>query len=161
MFGGLACCNPPPPLPPPLLTVGSIRGGGQSVRFFLPSTRIQRTNQQPVTTANLLLIGSHVCVRACAQLDRQELQAALLLYMKSLAKTIPTVVAHQFKGMGKLVDSDQVKEEIIAVVDEVKKKDSTTPPQNLKINLEKSITTTTRKNEQKVGKKTTTVFLFS
>lgn len=33
---------------------------------------------------------------------------------------IPTVVGHQFKGMGKLVDSDQIKEEIVAVVDEVR-----------------------------------------
>ncbi|CAM9197640.1 unnamed protein product [Pylaiella littoralis] len=59
------------------------------------------------------------------QLDRQELQAALLLYMKSLARIIPTVVAHELKDMGKLVDkdidinSDQVKEEIVSVVDEL------------------------------------------
>lgn len=53
------------------------------------------------------------------QLERQELQAALLLYMKSLARVIPTVVEHQFKGMGKLVDSEVVKEEIVYVVDEV------------------------------------------
>ena len=58
----------------------------------------------------------------CSQLDRQELQAALLLYMKSLARVIPTVVAHELKDMGKLVDIDghQVKEEIVAVVDEVR-----------------------------------------
>lgn len=54
------------------------------------------------------------------QLERHELQAALLLYTKSMAKVIPTVVAHQFKGMGDLVDSDQVKEEIVTVVDEVR-----------------------------------------
>lgn len=57
------------------------------------------------------------------QLERHELQAALLLYMKSVAKVIPTVVAHQFKGMGKLVDSDQVRDEIVTVVDEVRKPD--------------------------------------
>ena len=56
-----------------------------------------------------------------AQLERQELQAALLLYMKSLARVIPTVVSYQFKGMGRLVDSDQIKEEIVAVVDEVRR----------------------------------------
>lgn len=40
--------------------------------------------------------------------------------MKSIAKVIPTVVAHQLKGMGhNLVDSDQVREEMVAVVDEV------------------------------------------
>lgn len=39
--------------------------------------------------------------------------------MKSLARVIPTVVGQQFKGMGKLVDSDQIKDEIVAVVDEV------------------------------------------
>lgn len=58
--------------------------------------------------------------RATEQLERHELQAALLLYMKSMAKVIPTVVAHQFQGMGKLVDSEQVREEIVTVVDEVR-----------------------------------------
>lgn len=59
-------------------------------------------------------------VRKQTQLERDELQAALLLYMKSIAKVIPTVVAHQLKGMGhNLVDSDQVREEMVAVVDEV------------------------------------------
>eukprot|EP00903_Cladosiphon_okamuranus_P018042 g16603.t1 len=55
------------------------------------------------------------------QLDRKELQAALLLYMKSLARVIPTVVAHELKDMGKLVDIDsgQVQEEIVSVVDEL------------------------------------------
>lgn len=57
----------------------------------------------------------------CGQLDRLELQAALLLYMKSLARVIPTVVAHELKDMGELVniDSNQVQEEIVSVVDEV------------------------------------------
>ncbi len=42
--------------------------------------------------------------------------------MKSLARVIPTVVAHELKDMGELVDIDshQVKEEIVAVVDEVR-----------------------------------------
>lgn len=55
------------------------------------------------------------------QLDRQELQAALLLYMKSLARVIPTVVAHELEDMGRLIDidSEQVQEEIVSVVDEV------------------------------------------
>ena len=41
--------------------------------------------------------------------------------MKSLARVIPTVVAHELKDMGELVDidSDQVQEEIVSVVDEV------------------------------------------
>lgn len=41
--------------------------------------------------------------------------------MKSLARVIPTVVAHELKDMGQLVDidSDQVQEEIVSVVDEV------------------------------------------
>ncbi|CAM9361413.1 unnamed protein product [Scytosiphon promiscuus] len=57
------------------------------------------------------------------QLDRTELQAALLLYMRSLARVIPTVVSHELRDMGRLVDvdsdSDQVKEEIVSVVDEL------------------------------------------
>ncbi|CAN0367543.1 unnamed protein product [Ectocarpus sp. 12 AP-2014] len=55
------------------------------------------------------------------QLDRQELQAALLLYMKSLARVIPTVVAHELEDMGRLIDidSEQVQEEIVSVVDEL------------------------------------------
>lgn len=42
--------------------------------------------------------------------------------MKSLARVIPTVVAHELKDMGRLVDidSDQVQEEIVSVVDEVR-----------------------------------------
>ena len=39
--------------------------------------------------------------------------------MKSMARVIPTVVSHQFKGMGRLVDNEQIKEEIVTVVDEV------------------------------------------
>ena len=54
------------------------------------------------------------------QLERQELQAALLLYMKSLARVIPSVVENQFKGMEEYVDSDLVKEEVVHVVDEVR-----------------------------------------
>ncbi|CAN0098655.1 unnamed protein product, partial [Ascophyllum nodosum] len=53
------------------------------------------------------------------QLERQELQAALLLYMKSLARVIPSVVENQFKGMEEYVDSDLVKEEVVHVVDEL------------------------------------------
>lgn len=43
------------------------------------------------------------------------------MYMKSLARVIPTVVSHHFRDMGRLMDSDQIKEEIVAVVDEVRR----------------------------------------
>lgn len=87
-----------------------------SVDFFSPFSFCSRT-------CYCVILSFFCCPFRCCifQLDRQELQAALLLYMKSLARVIPTVVAHELEDMGRLIDldSEQVQEEIVSVVDEV------------------------------------------
>ncbi|CAN0042456.1 unnamed protein product [Discosporangium mesarthrocarpum] len=54
-----------------------------------------------------------------SKVDRAELQTALQLYMKSMARVVPMVVTHHLQGTEALADSQRIKERVVEVVDEL------------------------------------------